>query len=296
MGENTKTISKEVKQNIATLVQSSEQDNPNARYDAMKKAEEFLLTRPLKTVKKKVVEKKVSRAEFLAKEPVKSKKYSLDLRIHSPATTGYFSTGGLEHGAALVRLARAKGLDMIGLTDFYSVSFLDYVVKELRTNDALKVLPGFDIRCQTKRCNEIFFTALFPENTKKSELEKVLESLTVPVAAAGKKDFIIPLEIKEVIRIIEDAGGITIPTRMDKTPYRQLAIASLIEDYGYHTFDLVHPDHTEFFFDRWPSGRFTFLSFSNAYSLAQVATRVTDLKLDSAGFAGIKQRFSRRVS
>ncbi|MCB0359649.1 MAG: hypothetical protein KDD44_08435, partial [Bdellovibrionales bacterium] len=36
-----------------------------------------------------------STARFLAKPSRKGKRYELDLRIHSPASSGYFSTGGV---------------------------------------------------------------------------------------------------------------------------------------------------------------------------------------------------------
>ena len=97
------------------------------------------------------------------------------------------------------------------------------------------------------------------------------------------------------MKIIESKGGVVIPSHVDKTPNRQSAIAELIERYGFHCFDLVHPENTEYFKDFWPDGGFTFFSFSNANSLAQVGTRVTKARLLNPTFDGIKQLVARRV-
>jgi len=232
--------------------------------------------------------KKASTASFLAKSPTKGKKYSVDLRIHTPGTIGYFLSGGISPGPALGRLAKVKGLDIIGLTNFYDSSLIDSISGQ--TGD-LCILPGFDLRCVIGGCNEVYFTALFPEGTKSGALAEVLALLKVP--KGSNKSYSLQLPISEVINTIEMNGGVLIPTRLDKTPNRLSAIKELVEVHGFRVFDLIHAESVEFFKDRWPDGGFTFLSFSNAGALAQIGTRTSEVKLSTAGFAGVRELLAR---
>ncbi len=230
---------------------------------------------------------------FLAKPPSKGRKYSLDLRVHSPGTIGYFTAGGVEPGPALVRLAKVKGLDIVGLTDYYNPSYIDEV-QSSAAGSKMTIIPGMDMCCRIDDCEEVYITALFPESFSSVELEEVLVELEVPKSARGRKDFCLTGPFQKTLDIIEGRGGIVIPSRLDKTPYRQLAIPTLVEKYGIHAFDLVHPENPEFFKKYWPSGGFTFFSFSNAHALAQIGSRAKKVKLQNPGFEGLKELVKRR--
>ncbi len=243
---------------------------------------------------KKHIRAKAPGKGFLAAQPKAGKRYSLDLRIHSPATKGYFATAGVETASALVRLAKVKGIDVIGLTDYYSASYVD-AVQVCATDSGVTVIPGFDMRCPVGICPDLPMTTLLPENCRSEEIYQLLELLGVPSEMFGSKDFSVGRELGEVIRIIEDRGGVLIPSRVDKTPRRQSTIPMLVERFGFHTFDLVHPENTTYFSERWPNGGFTFVSFSNANALAQVGSRVAKLRLTAPGFAGIQSLVKRRA-
>jgi hypothetical protein len=235
--------------------------------------------------------KKASTACFLAKPPSKGKKYSIDLRIHTPGTIGYFLSGGISPGPALGRLAKVKGLDIIGLTNFYDSSLVDTITE--KTGDVC-VLPGFDLRCVIGGCNEVYFTALFPEGTKSGVIAEVLNQLQVPKGST--RAFYLTLPVAQVIKTVEQKGGVLIPTRLDKTPNRLSAIKELVETHGFRVFDIIHPESIEFFKERWPDGGFTFLSFSNAGALAQIGTRTSEVKLTTGGFAGLKELLVRQAA
>jgi hypothetical protein len=230
---------------------------------------------------------------FLAKPPRKGKKYTVDLRIHTPASLGFFSTGGVDPAPALVRLARVKGLHMIGLTDWFSASFIDEV-KSLSEASDVTIIPGIDMRCKVSDCDEITITALFPEHYGSEDLNRVLDELDVPESARGRRDYCLTTTFGETVNIIESNEGCIIPSRIDKTPFRHLAIPTMVEEYGFHAFDLVHPENPEFFKNNWPDGEFTFFSFSNANALGQVGSRTSSLKLSESGYAGLKGLVQRR--
>lgn len=253
--------------------------------DAAKKNQE--------TQKKKVKAQKKS--AFMAKPLKNGKKYALDLRVHSPMSEGYFSTGGVDPATAMVRLAKSKGLDMIAVTDYHSADFVD-VVKEHAKETSVTVLPGVDLKCSFGTCDEVCFIALFPESYTSRDLNQVLRELGIPEQVKGRKAFTLKEELRKVIKIVEGKGGILIPTRLDKTPHRIFAIKELVEKYGFHAFDLVHPENPEYFKENWPSGSFTFLSFSNANALGQIGSRGMNIRLASPGFNGLKSLFSRRDS
>jgi hypothetical protein len=248
--------------------------------------------------RKKLVEgrrnARAARQRFLAKEPRKGRKYSVDLRIHSPGTVGYFAAGGVEPGPALVRLSRAKGLDVIGVTDYFDASAVDSLQESARES-TLTILPGLDLRVEVAGCNDVFLTVLFPEEKTSVDLYAVLTRLEVPASQRGNRDYCLDKSLAEVLRVVEEAGGVAIPSRLDKTPYRQLAIAELVERYGFHAFDVAHPENTDYFKSRWPGGEFTFFCFSNAHALAQIGSRISRIRLAEPGFAGIFERVKRRI-
>ena len=235
-----------------------------------------------------------TRGDFLAKPLKKGKRYSIDLRVHTPGSKGFFSTGGIDPAPAWVRLARVKGLDMVAITDFYDVSYIDRI-REHAAQSTVTVLPGLDMRCRIGLCDEISLIALFPETHTGADVKQVLDRLNVPEAAYGDPDYVLSAVFAEVLEVVERFGGLVIPSRVDKTPYRHLAIPALVEEFGIHSFDLVHPENPEFFRDRWPSGGFTFFSFSNANALGQIGSRRAAIKLENPGFAGLKERIARRV-
>ena len=135
----------------------------------------------------------------------------LDLRIHTPASQGYLSLGGIDTAPALVRLAKVKGLDMIGLTDFYSAAFVDRVAEAAKST-GLTVLPGTVIRARVGSCNDCILTCLFPETTNGAQVQSFLTALGVPASAAGDRNYLVDRSFKEILQLLEARGGIALPS------------------------------------------------------------------------------------
>lgn len=230
---------------------------------------------------------------FIAKPPKVGKSFKVDLRVHSPGTVGFFTMGGVETASALVRLSKVKGLDIVGITDYYNGVAIDEV-KEVGRQAGLTVIPGVDLCCRVGLCEEVHLSALFPETFSSGNVFDLLDVLQVPVAMYGRQDYCLEVDLTSVLHEVESRGGVVIPTRLDMTPHRQLAIRPLVEQFGFHAFDVVYPDNLECFRD-WPNGQFTFVGFSNAYSLGQVGSRTERMKLPEPTFEAIKQRFKRRT-
>ena len=234
----------------------------------------------------KSLRKKVERTS------TRRKSYTMDLRIHSPASLGYLGIEGIDTAPAMVRLAKVKGLDMIAVTDYYSGDFIDRVT-EAAEDSPLTIIPGTAIRCGVSTCEDVVLICLFPEGCGKAEIEAFLLDLDMPTSEFGNKDYVIQLPFEQILDTIERHGGEAMPSRMDKTPYRMNAIPTLVEDYGFRAFDLAYGDSVEYFKKRWPKIKFQLFSFSNANALAQVGSRTAKVKMPVSGFEGIKEIVAR---
>lgn len=242
-----------------------------------------------------VLEKTVTTKSAINKPNSRWKNFTIDLRIHSPASLGYFGIEGIDAAPAIVRLAKVKRVDVIALTDYYSTNFIDRVMEAARETSVC-VIPGTDIRCKLGACDDTILTCLFPQSFNGQEVKQVLQELNVPESAAGDKNYLVKMPFDRILSIVEGKGGIIIPSRMDRTPLRLGAIKTLVEDYGFRAFDLAYSDSATFFKTRWPKIKFKLLNFSNANSLAQIGSRTARIKMPEASFAAIKQHVARETN
>jgi hypothetical protein len=246
------------------------------------------------TVIIEVGEESTSLNDRVEKTKVRQKSYLLDLRIHSPASLGYLALEGIDTAPALVRLAKVKGLDVIAVTDYYSAASVDKIQDAAR-GSGLIVLPGTVIRCTLPGCDDVNLSCLFPEHANRASIEAFLKEIAVPESAAGTKKFIVRKPFAQILEIVERAGAVALPSRMDKTPYRMSAIQTLVDLYGFRAFDLAYPDSARFFKSRWPKIKFRLFSFSNANALAQIGSRIAKVKMQSPGFPGIQEIIARET-
>lgn len=230
----------------------------------------------------------------VTKSGSRTKNYLLDLRIQSPESLGLMGLGGLDAAPALIRLTRAKGIDIIGVADYYSGTFVDRAISAAR-GSGVSVIPGVVIRCAVPVCNDVSLLCLFDENATSAFITDFLRALEVPDKQFGNKNYVVTRPLDQVMKELEIRGAICIPTRMDKTPYRLLAIPELVEKYGFRAFDVCYPETTKLFKTNWPKTKFQFLSFSNASALAQVGSRVAKMKLSSPAFSSIKSSILREL-
>ena len=228
------------------------------------------------------------RVELVSTKAKNSKTYVIDLRVNSPGALSYFDFGGLNTAPAMVRLAKAKGLDVIAITDFYSATYVDKAKLAAKESE-LTVLPGVMIRAQILDCNEVMLCCIFPENYTSGKISEFLQALEVPASAAFNREYIVKTDLHEIMKIAAEFNAIVFPSRMDKTPHRKAAIKSLISDYGFTAFDLAHYEESVRWFKHvWPDQEFALLSFSNANVLAQVGNRSTVVSMSTPGYSGLK--------
>jgi PHP family Zn ribbon phosphoesterase len=229
------------------------------------------------------------------KKSTKGKNYLLDLRVQSPEALGSFGLGKLEIAPALIRLCKAKGIDVIGVADFFSANFVDKAL-QAAVGSGISVVPGVVIRCRIDLCDDVNLLCLFDSNTGTHEIHKFLNSIGVSDSDFGSQKLVLSTDVSNILQEVDKLNGICIPTRMDRTPYSMMAIPELVEKHGFRTFDLCYAENTNQFKAKWPKIRFQFVSFSNASSLAQVGSRAAKMKLSNLQFSSIKGGFLDRVA
>jgi hypothetical protein len=218
----------------------------------------------------------------------KTQNYVMDLRVHSPNSLGYRGIDGLDTAPALVRLAQVKGIDLLGVTDFYCGKFVDRV-RSAAQNTTITVIPGVDMRCTVGSCNDAEMSCLFPETFASEDIQVLLRDLGIPEECSGDSSFRVGHSLEELLQKVEGVGGVMLPSRMDRTPSRRKVIPRLVEEFGFRTFDLAHADSAVYFEQTWPQIEFHLFSFSNANALAQVGSRIARVPLDNPGFSSLKQ-------
>ena len=228
----------------------------------------------------------------IEKSRVRKKSYLMDLRIHSPSSLGCSGIDGIDAAPALVRLAKVKGLDMIGVTDYYQSAFAERVIQAAKDHP-LVVIPGVDLRCVVGTCDDVTLSCFFPEETTPEHVNQFLNALAIPMQARGREGYIVRSDFATVLSVIDQFGAVALPSRVDKTPHRFSAVPVLIEKYGFRAFDVAHPETATIFKKRWPKLKCKLFSFSSANALAQVGSRVERVKLPSNDFAGLSALVSR---
>ena len=216
----------------------------------------------------------------------KGKLYSLDLRIDRIAMQ--LNDSSLDMCAALLRLAKVKGLDSIALTGPEWVVNLPRLQSLREKVKGVSVIPGFSFLADLELARNVNFIALFPESYTTDNLKEILSQLGVTISEMLAGDIKMQLDFPKILTIIEQSGGIIIPSQVDRSPHYQAAIPELVERYGFEAFDLVLPQNDYLFLEKWPNKEFTFMSFSCANTLAQVGHKSSRIRMPSSGFEGIK--------
>jgi hypothetical protein len=231
-------------------------------------------------------------ARQIEKSGARAKSYTMDLRVHSPASLGYLGIDGLDSAPAIVRLAKVKGLDVIAITDFFSGDFVDRMVSAAK-DSPLTVIPGVGVRCHLGSCDDLVLSCLFPECSTTGDINAFLDSIRVPASMRGEPNYRVTLPFGEILRAVDRCHGVAIPSRPDKTPQRMRVIPQLVEEFGFRAFEVAYADTASYFKKQWPKLKFQFFTFSDANALAQIGSRSARVKLPAPGFSGIREIVAR---
>lgn len=239
-------------------------------------------------------EQKGSLSAKVRKSKTRNKGYVMDLLVHSPAAMGYIGIDGIDTAPALVRLAKVKGIDVLGITDYYEAKLIDRL-RIAAEGSPVTVIPGVNLRCHLAACHDLRLSCFFPEHYSSNDISQYLQALNLPASAYGNSNYVITQDFSEILAVTESMNGFILPTRIDKTPARLATIPLLVEKYGFRAFEVAYLEETsQMFKQRWPKTKFNLFSFSNATALAQVGSRISKVKMPNPGFMAIKELVSRQ--
>ncbi len=228
--------------------------------------------------------------------------YRADLHIHSvlsPCASLAMSP------RAIVEAARSLGLDLIAICDHNAGENGTYARRLARGTP--QILMGMEIQT----AEEVEILALFPEEEPCLSLQEELYALLPPVPndpelfgdqlVVDETDEIlravpklllspVPLSVEEVVRRVQDLGGLVIPAHVERVPGGLLAVLGLFPPGDWPAVEISPWAELEEVWARWPQvhGRQVFRS-SDAHFPEEIGRAWTELYLDRPSFAELER-------
>ncbi len=213
----------------------------------------------------------------------------LDLHLHTPASVCFADKINENTCQRLVERAIEVGLDMVAVTDHHSVEYVDKM-RRAAQGTSLVVLPGVELSTRLGEIDEVYFLAIFPEDTPQRELRDLLISLDIDSSDWGKCHYRVEKPVEFILQQIKDSNGLVISDHLDKTPQRRRAFAPLINDYGVRVFDLKDAAFSFQVKKMMPEGEQAFcFTFSDAHGVAKMGRVYSEAPLEECSWRGLKK-------
>ncbi len=213
----------------------------------------------------------------------------LDLHLHTPASRCFSDQIDENTCRRLVERALEVGLDMVAVTDHHSVEYVDRMRRAAR-DTPLVVLPGVELSTRLGEIDEVFFLAIFPENTPQQDLRNLLAVLGVDSSHWGDCQYRLPKPLELIIRQVNELGGLLISDHLDKTPQRRRAFAPLIRNYSIRLFDLKDAAFARQIEEMLPPGEQAFcFTFSDAHGVGKMGQVYSEVPLAECSWRGFRE-------
>jgi predicted metal-dependent phosphoesterase TrpH len=147
-------------------------------------------------------------AELLAL-PAGARFRSVELHVHTPASHDIDPRWRTATAEDVVRLALARGLEVIAVTDHNSVAWCD-VVRAAARDGALQVLPGVEIST-----SEGHLLAIFDREKPTREIEEILVQVGIRANHFGDLDAIASMNLTQLADLVDAEGGVAIAAHVD---------------------------------------------------------------------------------
>ena len=134
----------------------------------------------------------------------------VDLHIHTPESTCYSEPSVTPE--QIVDAATSAGLEVMAITDHNTVEAIDDIRRLAEKNDLL-VFPGVEL--STKGGH---FIALFELDTPVASLEDFLDNVGIDREGWGDAATVADGDVDEVLRKIEERGGLAIAAHIERWP------------------------------------------------------------------------------
>lgn len=225
--------------------------------------------------------------------------YTVDLHSHSPHVSGDYRGPADTAPADLVTAALDAGVDVLAVSDHFSVSYAEKVIAAavdecLRTGRRLTVLPGAELKVRW-RDDEVHLIAIFePARAEHrfAALQMVL-GMTPDEDPATLHRVTVEYDPIEAARAIEALGGICHIAHADRRfgDYRLLdrpLMRRLLDEAPIAAVELVHTSNEETV-QALASRPVCCIRSSDAHSPAEMGRRRTQLVLSEPTLRGLKE-------
>ena len=212
--------------------------------------------------------------------------YKCDLHIHTPRSKCYKQSNIAP--IDILDEAIKKGIDIIAITDHNSEGLFEKISKVVGDRKLL-VLPGVEITTPQGGERQVHMLAIFdPGNYKR--VDELLTKIGISHEKRGASDAVSTKTITEIMKIVDDLGGISILAHVDSrcgidsemptiTPTkRQILESSYLR--GIEITKIETRDNYE---------KFACIQSSDAHSLNEIGQRYTLIKMGEPSFEGLRQ-------
>jgi PHP family Zn ribbon phosphoesterase len=225
--------------------------------------------------------------------------YSVDLHSHSPHVSGDYRGPADTAPAHLVTAALDAGVDVLAVSDHFSVVYAERVLEaardeHLRTGRRLTVLPGVELKLRW-RDDEVHLIAIF--GPERAEHQFAALQVVLGMTPGGDPTMLHRVTVEHdpvaAARAVESLGGICHIAHADRRfgDYRLLdrpVFKRLLDEAPIAAVELIYSTNDETV--NALAGRpVCCISSSDAHAPSEMGRRRTDLVLREPTFAGLRE-------
>jgi hypothetical protein len=224
--------------------------------------------------------------------------YTIDLHNHTPFVPKDYRGDLDTTPRQMVERALELGIDVLGVTDHFSIDFAPAAVAAAdevaaETGRRLLVVPGAELRLRSGE-DEAHLLCLFPPALAVVRFRSLLGAIGLadPVASRANLPFYrIDRDVCQVARLVEALGGISLLGHADRVfaGYRLIDTAlaqELAECDALYAIELAEPESRRRFRDDLP---LAFVASSDSHSLEEMGTRTTRLEMADLSFEALRE-------
>ena len=230
------------------------------------------------------------------------KEYKVDLHIH----TCLSPCAELEMGPlSIVREARRKGLDVIGICDHNSAENVPAVARtaekecmcviggmEVASREEVHILALFDRNDELRALQDIVHAHLCGTNDQKLYAEQVIVNEEEEVLGFSTKLLIgaTDITIDKLVELIHEFGGLAIAAHVDRQAFGIIGQLGFIpEGLPLDALELADPCKRDTIPD---TARFPFITSSDAHTLQNIGRRYTTFLMENVSVEEIRKSLS----
>ena len=220
--------------------------------------------------------------------------WSVDLHVHTPESTCYSVPGTTTE--RIVEAALTAGLRAIAITDHNTAAAVDRV-RQVGSRLGLMVFPGIELSTQWGHV-----LGIFESDTEISLIENMIERFGIRSGGRGDATHIAGAGMDEILRTVNDTGGLAIPAHIDRWPSGLLhANVPLKDRIRLLSSEYVNAVEITIPFNRslWNKGQVpnyprksACIQSSDAHAPGEIGRRRVDIAMEKVSLASLREALS----